>query len=121
YQELQHTALEQQVLTLLKADFRDDVKALRLRLAQSLQDVGLVYLACHGIFTYNEKHKAAVGSLKNPADRISAVQSEDLKQLAGARPLFFVNACHSARLMRDSQGFYGLPEVMLALLASGYI
>ena len=27
----------------------------------------------------------------------------------------------SARLMRDSQGFYGLPEVLLALLAGGYI
>jgi hypothetical protein len=121
YQELEHTAQEQQVLTQLKADFRDDVKALRQRLAQSLENVGLVYLACHGIFTYNKKHEAAVGSLKNPAERISAVQLEDLPQLSGARPLFFVNACHSARLMRDSQGFYGLPEVMLALLASGYI
>lgn len=121
YQELEHTSLEQQVLTQLNASFSDDVNALHQRLAHSLENVGLVYLACHGIFTYNEKHKAAIGSLKNPAERISAVQLEDLPQLTGARPLFFVNACHSARLMRDSQGFYGLPEVLLALLASGYI
>jgi hypothetical protein len=100
---------------------------LKRQLSQSLGQVGLVYIGCHGIFTYSKKHEIAVGSLENPKGRISPALLEDLKRQEGKRPVLFINACHSARLMLDVPGLsaervlYGLPEVMMAKLASGYI
>ena len=128
-QGLKHTELERQALTQLKTNFHNTIKEFRQRLKQSLQDIGLVYMACHGFFTYNEEHRiynekyrAAIGNEKDRSLQITHVQLEDLQQNDDARPLFFVNACHSARVVRNLQGyFFGLPEVMLARLASGYI
>jgi CHAT domain-containing protein len=121
HNEVTHTQVEQDALNAHLTNYYPDYTTLKTRLAQSLAGIGLVYLGCHGIFTYSKKHETAVGSLENPFNRISVVQLEDLKQQQGSRPLVFINACHSARLMRDSQGLYGLPEVALALLASGYL
>ncbi len=66
--------------------------------------MGLLYLDCQGIFEYEHEIEAAV--LHNPTQR----------------PIVFVNAFHSGRLIREpNQRPEGLPEVFLARLARGYI
>ncbi|MGB0386393.1 MAG: CHAT domain-containing protein [Ardenticatenaceae bacterium] len=123
-QEVSHTALERDILNQLLTRYYQDTKQLRQRLKQSLTGVGMVYLGCHGIFSYksyNNRHKMAIGSLHNPSNRLISLDLEGLPAMEGERPVLFVNACHSARLMWDDYGPFGLPEVLLAYVASGYI
>jgi hypothetical protein len=94
----ERAALDQFRTTYLDRELLED------RLAQPLADVCLVYLATHGMFVYNDPHKIAVGSFENPSQRLTAVRLEVLNPQTGARPLFFVNACHSARLLRGRRG-----------------
>jgi hypothetical protein len=85
------------------------------------QAIGFLYLACHGIFTVNDRHKIAVGSLPTATERLSALDLENIAPHSSRSLLMFVNACHSARLMLDTFGLYGLPEVALARFAYSYI
>ncbi|MCL4264735.1 MAG: hypothetical protein KJ069_16045 [Anaerolineae bacterium] len=113
---------EKQVLDELVTVYHNTVQQLHHRLKQSLRGMGMVYLGTHGIFSYQDKkHKIAVGSWQNPADRILALALEDLPPCRTQRPVFFVNACHSGRLIRDSLGLFGLPEILLSHVAGGYI
>jgi CHAT domain-containing protein len=119
-QQLAHVEIERRALQPFRTSFCNDSDALETRLSASLDDVSLVYLAAHGMFVYDKRHEIAVGSLENPSQRLVAVRLEQVVP-GTTRPLFFVNACHSARLARDGSGLYGMPEVVLARLASGYI
>jgi hypothetical protein len=113
---------EKQVLDELVTVYHNTVQQLHHRLKQSLRGMGMVYLGTHGIFSYQDKkHKIAVGSWQNPADRILALALEDLPPCRTQRPVFFVNACHSGRLIRDNLGLFGLPEILLSHVAGGYI
>lgn len=113
---------EKQVLDELVTVYHNTIHQLHHRLRQSLRGMGMVYLGMHGIFTYhNDKHKIAVGSWQNPADRIMALALERLPPCQVESPVFFVNACHSGRLIRDSLGLFGLPEILLSHIAGGYI
>lgn len=91
------------------------------RLKKPLDSVALIYLACHGMFTYNDKYKTAVGSLHNPSQRVLALDLAELAEQVDKQTLIFINACHSARLIADKAGLYGLPEIILSRLANGYI
>lgn len=115
------TRVEREALSRFATSFCTTTALLKQGLSRQLESVALVYLGCHGVFTYGEKHKVAVGELHNPSNTLVALSVEDIQGPEGARPLLFVNACHSARLIRDSNGFYGLPEVFLARIASAYL
>jgi hypothetical protein len=113
--------LERAALQPFSTCYCETTHLLKETLSQPLQEVAVVYLGCHGVFTYNRKHEIALGELLNPSNRIVSLSVEAIQSQEGVRPLLFVNACHSARLIRDSNGFYGLPEVFLARIASAYL
>lgn len=119
-QELPHTVVERQHLRQFTADFLLDIQGLHDGLTQSLAEIGLVYLACHGMFA-SDTDKVAYGSWHNPGNRLIPLQLEHLPYHELDRPVLFVNACHSARLKRHGQALHGLPIVMLKRVASGYI
>lgn len=83
--------------------------------------IGLVYFGCHGIFSYSESHKIAISSYHNPKKIMSVLDFELLPYLDSYRPLVFINACHSARVMRDGDNLCGLSIVLLKLVANGFI
>jgi hypothetical protein len=101
--------------------FCKDTDLLMETLSQPLDTVAVVYLGCHGIFTANDEHAAAIGGLENPSRNILALDIELIDNHKGARPLLFVNACHSARLINRSGRFIGLLEVFLARVANSYL
>jgi len=133
--EVSHMEQEQEALADFAPAYVCDMQRLKQRLAQSLQNVGLVYLGCHGLFTYSSEHERVVnraievGALHNPSPskHLTYVALEEIPLAEGRRPFFFVNACHSGRLLCEGDGeeterrFYGLPEILLARAASGYI
>lgn len=118
---LTHTLEERQVLDTLITTYCQTTKELTLQLAQTLNTVGLVYLGCYGIFTHSIEHKTAVASLHNPSEQVVHIPLESVETRKGSRPVFFVNASHSARLFGSSDRRCGLPEVLLARIADGYI
>lgn len=92
---------------------------LKQKLEHSLEKISLVYLACHGTFTrYRDPRKATLG---DEVEQINLVDLESLTKRDGIRPLFLVNACHSARLMDNQFKPYGFPNVFMSTVASGYI
>ena len=114
-------AVERKALDQFSTSYCETTNVLENRFSEPLHGVAMVYLGCHGIFSYNEKHKTALGELGNPSNTVVPLSIEAIEGQKGLRPLLFVNACHSARLIRDSNGFYGLPEVFLARIASAYL
>jgi CHAT domain len=115
------TDLERVALNHLATSYYETTASLKQGLSQPLDTVALVYLGCHGVFAAGAQHKIALGELENPSGQLVSLNIEDIESQEGARPLLFVNACHSARLARDTNGFYGLPEVFLARVASAYL
>jgi hypothetical protein len=109
---------------------------LRQKLEHSLEKISLVYLACHGTFNrklrkkenilavtpftthYRDSHVATLG---DGIEQINLVDLESLTKRDGIRPLFLVNACHSARLMDKQFKPYGFLNIFMSTVASGYI
>ncbi len=118
---LTRTLEERQVLDTLVATYCQTTKDLKLRLSQTLNTVSLVYLGCYGIFTHSIEHETAVASLHNPSEQVVHIALESIETREGSRPIFFVNASHSARLFGSTDRRCGLPEVLLARIADGYI
>lgn len=119
-QELPHAADERQQLRHFMAEFHPDTQGLQNGLRGSLAEIGLVYLACHGIFA-PDTDEVVFGSWHNPNNRLIPLQLEHLPYHESQRPVLFVNACHSARVKRHDQTLHGLPIVMLKRIASGFI
>lgn len=105
-----------------------------LRSLKSL-DVGLIYLGCHGVFSVSARHKNLLDdaiangriALEPSIKTLSYLNLYELPYLKEKRPVFFVNACHSARILHEGDGTnttrapLGLPIVALQRLARGYI
>jgi hypothetical protein len=108
---------------LLEKFVGDDCKNplnLMQKLKDSLEKFSLVYLACHGTFTPDrDPRKATLGDKGD--EQIILVDLESLTKRDGIRPLFLVNACHSARLKDKQFKPYGFPNVFMSTVASGYI
>lgn len=113
--------VEREALNRFRTSFCEDTDLLTKTLSEPLDTVAVVYLGCHGIFTANEEHTIAIGGLRNPSRNVMALDIESIDDHKGARPLLFVNACHSARLIRDNERFIGLLEVFLARVANSYL
>lgn len=118
-----HTGLEYDTLRQLTTTFHEKIEALITGLNQPHGPVGLVYLATHGMFEPDDPlYKAALGSLQNPTGRTMVIDLAEIEAITyDQRPVFFVNACHSARIGRGSNGLFGLPQILLTRAASGYI
>jgi hypothetical protein len=112
---------EQENLSNYNTQYCQTIADLFQILNSPIDTTSVIYLATHGIFTYNNKHEIAVGSLHNPTQRLVSIDLESINQPLESRPIVFINACHSARLMKDTFGMYGLPEIALARMAEGYI
>ena len=125
-QEVSHQEIEHHALHTLPVTYCEDATKLTQQLAAPLQGIGLVYLGCHGSFVYSDDPTSSIGLLPHSSDKLSLLDLSGLPVHSEPRPVLFVNACHSARLLRDDTSrniskLYGLPEVLLAHVASGYI
>lgn len=89
------------------------------RLRGTLDGIGLLYLGCHGMFSYDDKSRIYAGTIKG--QREYPLTLEGARPNRAARPLAFVNACHSGRLKSEGSRLYGLPEVFLVRDVDGYI
>lgn len=115
---LTQTYHERKALSLLKKQDYKHLEELRLHLChlEQVVDIGLIYISCHG------HEGSSIGSLRDAAKRITALDLERPNICPDPRPIVFVNACESARLKRDGRDYFnGLLEVLLARFASGYI
>lgn len=121
-EEVTHAEQERLLLERFAVSYCQTLTDLEQRLSHPLTDIGLVYLGCRGIITYNNpRAQADAASLSSSARRPIELALQGMERLEGARPIFFVNASHSARLVRDAEGLFGLPEITLDRVASGYI
>lgn len=86
---------------------------LETRLHQSLQQVSLIYVGCHGAdgSTLQEQYPGT----------LSAAQLVLIDKHNEQRPLAFINACESGRIVRNEWGDSSFVEVFLQRCASGYI
>lgn len=90
---------------------------------QSITDVGLVYLGCHG----HEGDALVPQDLpgdytQQRAAKLRALDFELPEPKDEPRPLFFINACESARLAHSKGDEpYGFVDACMTYFASGYI
>ena len=122
---LPDAAGERQLLSNFDTHFHDDVQSLEANLRELQPETGLVYLGCHGMFMPHDIDAIAYGSQNNPGERLIPLYLE--AKLADKefphRPVFFINACHSGRVIKPKGrlGFQGLPIVLLKRIAASYV
>jgi hypothetical protein len=90
------------------------------RLMQPINTVGLVYYYCHGQYLNDDASEFILYPERNPADEFATSLFLSRSRPKGPLPLFFVNACNSAR-RRYGDRLNELPAVLLERLASGFI
>ncbi len=122
----QKLACVQQEHAVLNHFQREDVSDLwalrtRLRKDRALTRIGLVYIACHGqegsMLSASEKDR-----LQQPDRVLRALELARMPEQPEPRPIFFVNACDSARMLRDSKtNPVSFAESFLVQCASNYI
>ena len=117
------TNTEAEAIGLFSNNIFTDFGSFRELLDNDIHDFEMIYLATHGSFAMEDYSKIFLGSLQNPYNRIRPLQDLYLiNTCKGHRPIFFVNACHSARFQMENTGrIIGLPYVILERLARGYI
>lgn len=124
--ELRRATQKRKALSDAGVNLFDSFDELKHRLlGPGIGDSALVFLDCHGSFTYTirkltHKRELALGT-SLAGQRITVLDMENLLAHSGERALFVANACHSAKLIKDASGLYGLPEVLLDKCAGGYI
>ncbi len=127
-EELDGTGPEYEVLEDLNAlSFEDPRPFLKQLQQDNNTTVGLVFMACHGIFK-NDIRKVALGSIRNEDQRLGllSLRGYNLKLLKCSQVVVFINACHSGRL--QTEGKYlrdtyrrGFAELFLSKGAKGVI
>ena len=93
----------------------------RLQGLQNSQSTGLIYIGSHGTFVRHDPFQAGLGHEDNPEGRILIFDLNRLPPCGTKRPVFFVNACHSARWFQVKKEFLGLHEVILGYFAKAYV
>ena len=93
----------------------------RLQSLQNSQNTGLIYIGSHGTFVHQDPFQAGLGHEDNPEGRILIFDLNRLSPCGTKRPIFFVNACHSARWFQVKKEFFGLHEVILGYFAKAYV
>ncbi|MBF8271850.1 MAG: hypothetical protein HW380_955 [Magnetococcales bacterium] len=75
---------------------------------------GLAYLVCHGAFVSQTKERDAMMELGSTGDIVTLNNLEFLSFPGNNHPFFFINACHSARLLHLDGGLGGLSKYLLS-------
>jgi hypothetical protein len=91
------------------------------KLVKEAGAIGLVYLFCHGNFSATERLDLFLESDKYTQGQFRALKLLNLRPADGKRPLFFINACHSARVKRVPHGYEGFPAYLLQTVADAVI
>lgn len=110
----------------------DDLVSVEERLMQPLADVGLVYLACHGVFQLDPSSRLEQYLKETPHPdgkrevnqrRLSYETLFNLEALDWAsRPVVIVNACFSSLCFSEAENhLVGLPVGFLQRIARAYI
>lgn len=94
---------------------------LRQRLGAAPADLGQVFFACHGVFLAHGSEAQRMAALENPHGRTSDLDLYAISALAQPRPVVFVNACHSARVLRGPNGLAGLPPPFLTRVGAALL
>lgn len=99
------------------------LKELRKHLKKSgeLAEVGLVYIASHGHGS-NTLDEANDQAVQQPNKQLRALELERMPEHKEPRPIFFVNACDSARMLRNKgDAPSSFAESFMVQCASNYI
>jgi hypothetical protein len=120
-ENLQGVMQEEKALTGVALEKIPTLHALgkRLCLPDGLDRVSLVYISCHG---KKGNWLGDTEDLQRPDAGLRSLQEAGLPAYTGQRPLFFVNACESARIRHgDKIDPSSFTESFLAQCASSYI
>mgnify|MGYP006288393231 CR=1 FL=1 len=86
-----------------------------------MPNVGLVYIGGEGYFRKDNSFEIAIGSKNIKSGRFRVLDLNYLSTDFCNRPLFIINACHSARIaIENKENFFGFPYVTQKI-ASGFI
>lgn len=122
--ELAKREQEVQSLARVRADSRPTLDDFVRCLRQGALEYSFVYMACHG--THSDSiFEVALGSAEPTGERVLlGTLYDQLEYVDLPRPIF-INACHSARLVKDrmlkAEHFHGFPELFLRRGARGVI
>ena len=112
------TAPEREALQKLIVDYYPSLQKLEHRICQSLDQIGLIYVGCHG-------QLGAIlhaGARQKRSDQLRSINLEMIYQSDEPHITVFVNACESARIIQnndlDPSNFV---EGFLTHCAAGYI
>jgi hypothetical protein len=125
-QELIGVSAEVDSLSKLNAATFEDIKDFQKHLLQDIGGCGLIYMACHGIFTENIRDMA-LGSLEDRTQQLKlcTLRTKQLKLLKNSRGIVFINACHSGRHQAHpsipNRHRWGFAELFLQKGARGVI
>ena len=112
------TAPEREALQKLMVEYWPSLKKLELRMYQSLEQFGLIYVGCHGQFGTLVHTQAR----QKRSDQLRSINLEMIYQSDEPHLTVFVNACESARIIQnndlDPSNFV---EGFLTHCAAGYI
>lgn len=100
-QDLEFTRRERDALRQSVKEDLPHLRSLRIRLRQrnSLARVSLVYIACHGV----NGNRLSARLLQRPNNQLRSLETAHMPEHAEPRPVFFLNSCDSARILRDSR------------------
>lgn len=124
HKEIGHTQLERDTLNNFDVEFHQNISDFKKRLKGKLDNVGLIYLACHGIIVNGESERSILlGELKTEEQVKVYELAAILKYLhdIATRPVVMINACYSALLFQQNGTRHGLAEVMLQNIARDFI
>jgi hypothetical protein len=113
---------EKQLLNGLATIGCRDKEELKQHINTPSKKISLIYLAGHGSFDdFDDQNPDKLILFANTLNSLELYEFEGLTKWEEVRPIFFVNTCHSARLIERKSKLYGFPEITLIRIASGYI
>lgn len=93
-----------------------------LKKSGDLAEVGLVYIASHGHGSNMLMDEASGQPIQQPNKQLRALELERMPEHKEPRPIFFVNACDSARMLRNKgDAPNSFAESFMVQCASNYI
>jgi hypothetical protein len=123
--ELEGGGAETEVLRRF-APVMDSLPDLEAHLQREDAACGLIYMACHGLYD-DSVFEFILGSRRDPTQQwvLGTLYGKPLRLLHQSNSIVFINACHSARLIRDRnlryRHLHGFVELFMRKGAQGVI
>ena len=124
HEDIGHTQREQEALSHFDVESHHTISDFKERLQGQLDEVGLIYLACHGIIVNRESERTMLLGKLQTREQIKVYELEailEYLQDIPTRPVVMINACYSALLFQQNGLCHGLAEVMLQNIARDFI